>query len=206
MEETKVNAYDWPCYNTGERVKIGDTVKIPNGFMQVEAIEFYRDCAKNCMCAAIKDGPNDNWSNRIIATSDTKLDRILCDANNQPILKGETVYLRGARDNTKSYTVVKTCVLKDNAGKEFLLGPAVDLRADDTLDYLYVYPYAITHEKPEQPDSWEKWGDDFIKPPCVYCKNILDIEFDEETELEKAFNAQIAHMKHRAKALAEKVE
>ena len=66
-------------------------------------------------------------------------------------------------------------------------------------------PSKLTHTKPEQ-DSWEKWREEFIKPPCVYCRDILGVEFDNDTELDKAFDAHVQDMERRARALAERGE
>ena len=58
--------------------------------------------------------------------------------------------------------------------------------------------------KPEPSDSWERWRSEFMKPPCVYCRDILGVEFDSDTELDRAFDAQIQDMERRVRALAER--
>lgn len=68
----------------------------------------------------------------------------------------------------------------------------------------YPQPSQLTHAKPEPSDSWDRWRREFIKPPCDYCRDVLGVEFDRDTELDRAFDAQVQDMERRAKALAER--
>ena len=93
MEEIKRIAYDWPCYEDGKPVKIGDVLALENGYMCVAAIEFYYDHDKNRMYAAIKDGKDNSWSNRIIVSSDNRFKRpVVLAADEKPLVEGEIVY------------------------------------------------------------------------------------------------------------------
>lgn len=121
--------------------------------------------------------------------------RPVLDADGVPIKVGDTVYEVG-----KNYP-------------PFIVGRLPEPGAYRSVmvmypngNFTYLDPERITHTKPDTTDSWEKWREDFIKPPCIYCRDILGVEFDNDTELDKAFDAQIQDMEHRARALAERGE
>ena len=62
-------------------------------------------------------------------------------------------------------------------------------------------PDQLTHELP---DSWERWREEWQWPPVKYCKLILGVEYDHDTQLDEAFDAQGDDLVRRAKALAER--
>ena len=62
-------------------------------------------------------------------------------------------------------------------------------------------PKELTHERP---DSWERWREEWQWPPVKYCKLILGVEYDHDTQLDDAFDAQGDDLVRRAKALAER--
>lgn len=118
--------------------------------------------------------------------------RPVLDAYGVPINEGDTVW---HIETGREYVVVEP-----SYGETAV----VRLAKYDDADGEQYTPEQLTHTKPEPPDSWEKWREDFIKPPCVYCRDILGVEFDDDTELDKAFDAQVQDMERRARALAER--
>lgn len=115
--------------------------------------------------------------------------RPVLGADGVPIKKGDTVWHKatGIKYRVFRFSAIENCVWGDSDLGSFLLDCSM-----------------LTNTKPEPSDSWEKWSEDFIKPPCVYCRDILGVEFDDDTELDKAFDAQVQDMERRARALAEK--
>lgn len=138
MEETKVNAYDWPCYEDGKPVRIGDVLEFESGYLCVAAIEFYYDHEKNRMCAAIKDGKESFWSNRIIVTPDNRLKRpVVRAADDKPLVEGEIVYSVATGE---PYSIDRIMMKED--GNFF-----VKLDTSD-LSTRWRAPDELTHEKP----------------------------------------------------------
>lgn len=138
MEKTKVNAYDWPCYEDGKPVKIGDVLAIENGYICVAAIEFYYDHDKNRMSASIKDGKDNLWSNRIIVTPDYRFKRpVVLAADEKPLVEGEIVY----SDATGEPYSIDRIMMKEDGN--FL----VKVNTSD-LNTRYKSPDELTHEKP----------------------------------------------------------
>lgn len=117
--------------------------------------------------------------------------RPVFDADDAPIKKGDTVWHKGTGEKYRvfRFSAIENRVWGENDFGSFLLDCSM-----------------LTNTKPEPSDSWEKWSEDFIKPPCVYCRDILGVEFDDDTELDKAFDARNQDMECRARALAERGE
>ena len=138
MEETKVNAYDWPCYEDGKPVRIGDVLEIEDGYLCVATIEFYYDHEKTRMCAAIKDGKDNLWSNRIIVTPDDRLKRpVVLAADENPLVEGEIVYSVATGE---PYSIDRIMMKEDG---NFL----VKVNTSD-LNTRYKSPDELTHENP----------------------------------------------------------
>lgn len=64
-------------------------------------------------------------------------------------------------------------------------------------------PDQLTHERPVA-DSWERWREEWQWPPVKYCKLILGVEYDHDTQLQESFDAQGEDLVRRARALAER--
>lgn len=60
-------------------------------------------------------------------------------------------------------------------------------------------PDQLTHERP---DSWERWREEWQWPPVKYCKLILGVEYDHDTQLQESLDAQGEDLVRRARALA----
>ena len=107
-------------------------------------------------------------------------------ADGKPLREGETAYLVGFGTPVEVRTIfsddVVDCV-KPDTGED-----AGHLAARD-----------LTHERP---DSWERWREEWRWPPVKYCKLILDVEYDHDTQLNEAFDAQGEDLVRRAKKLA----
>lgn len=146
----------------------------------------------------------------VLKPSELHVNKPVLDADGVQIKKGDTVYLLPG----------KWCDVYPCCG--FHGGEELEVRETYTTRYksgvilcwsrrdhsmiCYPQPSHLTHAKPEPSDSWEKWREEFIKTPCVYCRDILGVEFDDDTELDKAFDAQVQDMERRARALAERGE
>lgn len=132
--------------------------------------------------------PFNGGTSVVLEPSELYVKKPALDADGVPIKKGDTVF-------------------RASDGREFevtCIGGAFAIRVKDKSMEIGVWttPVGFTHAKPEPPDSWEKWREEFIKPPCVYCRDILGVDFDNDTELGKAFDAQVQDMERRARALA----
>lgn len=68
---------------------------------------------------------------------------------------------------------------------------------------LQLLPSQLTHERPEI-DSWGRWREEWQWPPVKYCELILGVEYDHDTQLNEAFDAQGDDLVRRARALAER--
>lgn len=116
-------------------------------------------------------------------------------ADGKPLREGETVYGTGRTQHE-----FKVRALNDpnpEVGNRF----SVRCFDMDEGDECWCDPLQLTNERP---DSWEQWRRELIIPPCDYCKRFLGIEFDHETQLDKAFDAQGEDLERRAKKLAER--
>lgn len=236
---------EWPRYEDGEPVLIGDDVIGPNygEHIHVDEITFHA----NGFTLREKTGL-DNW----YESDDRFKHPAVLAADGEPLEVGQTVW--GVEDGKEFKVVRPLCgdgltLLKyrtESGGYVYTAtepehlthqspavpaGDGMPIKAGDTIysdDYkeglivdgyqhdgsliahmrdgnhvVIRNPQHFTHTKPEQ-DSWEKWRDEFIKPPCVYCRDILGVEFDDDTELDRAFDAQVQDMERRAMKLAEK--
>lgn len=170
----------------GEPLEVGQTVWDGNGDELVIVALEDGGHTVTCRYTNVGDGIpiHGMWS-----PSDLTHQRPVLDADGVPIKVGDTVY--GTVEGGP-FTVTEV----SDKGSVFV----------DALPDTGMHGSMLTHTKPEPTDSWEKWREDFIKPPCVYCRDILGVEFDDDTELDKAFDARNQDMECRARALAERGE
>ena len=112
-------------------------------------------------------------------------ERPVLDADGKPLREGETVWS------------VKT-------GERYVVGAfaggCVNV-SDGRGGGLQLLPSQLTHERP---DSWERWRKEWQWPPVKYCELILGVEYDHDTQLNEAFDAQVDDLVRRAKKLAER--
>ena len=116
--------------------------------------------------------------------------RPVLDADGVPIKKGDTVW---HIETGREYVVVEPSY-----------GEAVVVRLakyDDAEGEQYA-PDKLSHAKPEPPDSWEKWREEWQWTPAKYCKLILGVEYDNDAQLQEAFDSQGDDLMRRARALA----
>lgn len=172
--------YEWPRYEDGEPVKIGDDVVGPDygERINVHEITFYA----NGFAIYEQAGfglwyENDNRFKR------PKPDHI--GADGLPIREGETAYRVDDGKEVKVLTVlpsgsVNTVVRGIGIGKE-----------------VWIDSHRLTHTKPEPPDSWERLEHDARE---------LDISLDGENTDDYPRMSCVSDLVRRAKALAEKKE
>ena len=112
-------------------------------------------------------------------------ERPVIAGDGRPLREGETVW---SVDSGTKYTVEKVTdgLIPIKCCSE--MGSTVSL-----------HPSQLTHERP---DSWERWREEWQWPPCRYCKLVLGVEYDHDTQLQDAFDAQGEDLERRAKALA----
>lgn len=190
----------------GERVKRPVVLAADNKPLEVGQTVWFVEDGDSCDVAEISsdgrvrieyfDGSG-SWHD----ASEFVHQRPVLDADGVPIKEGDTVYWL---EHTVAFTVVSPHEMRDNAGYELKCGHTVEIAREGHEPHMYVHPESLHHTKPDPPDSWEKWREEFIKPPCVYCRDILGVEFDDDTELDRAFDAQVQDMERRAMKLAEK--
>ena len=136
---------EWPRFEDGELVKMGDEVGFEGETMRV--------------CLAVLDAggwalwcENDGIGGRLIGSCGERVERPerpeVLDADGVPIKVGDTVFFIDG-DN-RALTVER---IDANGGD-----PAVDLvYAGELINLHSLTPEKLTHERP---DSWRLWGDD----------------------------------------------
>ena len=143
---------EWPRFEDGELVKVGDEVEYGGKALEVDAICFDRE----------------EWSmalrrnldiSRMSGSYDERVKRPtpkVLGADGAPIGVGDTVYFA---DGDGSALIVER--IDANGGE-----PAVDLvYAGERTRYHSANPENLTHERP---DSWERIEKDAAKPVCEY--------------------------------------
>lgn len=136
---------EWPRFEDGELVKMGDEVGFEGETMRV--------------CLAVLDAggwalwcENDGIGGRLIGSCGERVERPerpeVLDADGVPIEVGDVVYF--VDGDARPLTVER---IDANGGE-----PAVDLvYAGQILRWYSVNPEKLTHERP---DSWRLWGED----------------------------------------------
>lgn len=121
--------------------------------------------------------------------SDLTHERPVLDADGVPINVGDTVW-------------------NVNTGDELVVdgfdGRFIETHHPDGEPVTIISRRYLTHTKPEPPDSWERWREEWRWPPVKYCKLILGVEYDHDTQLQESFDAQGDDLVRRARALAER--
>lgn len=184
--------FEWPRFEDDTLVQTDDS--FCDGLGDIRTVTSIELICNEDACDALihwdEDDP-DNYLLVCIRDGDKVKRPAVPAADGVPIKKGETVW---HEDGTE----LKVLGFGDKEDGEILV--YVEYVSGPTR-WASTRSLSLTHTKPEQ-DSWEKWRESFIKPPCVYCRDILGVEFDEDTELGRAFDAQAQDMERRARALA----
>ena len=137
---------EWPRYESGEPVRIGDVVELETGCIPVEAIEFSR--GKVC----VKDAEDGDWSTSSYAMRPLKRPspKVLA-ADGEPLLNGDEVWR--VKDGSGPYHVQEI-----RHGSSVCVGET----------WLAFRPKELTHERPE---SWERIEEDAMMDAKVYCES-----------------------------------
>lgn len=169
---------EWPRFEDGELVKMGDEVGFEGETMRV--------------CLAVLDAggwalwcENDGIGGRLIGSCGERVERPerpeVLDADGVPIKVGDVVYFVADKDDG---ALTVECI--DVSGEK----PVVDLvHSDDRGTWHLVDPEKLTHERP---DSWERIEDDAYR---LVMSEYLDTPEEDVRDLVR-----------RAKALAKKEE
>lgn len=135
---------EWPRFEDGELVRIGDAVEFEGKTMRVCEVALYADSwALWCDCEDMSGRLHGSYCERVEHPAPKVL-----DADGVPIKVGDTVYF--VDGDARPLTVER---IDANGGE-----PAVDLvYAGQILRWHSVNPEKLTHERP---DSWRLWGED----------------------------------------------
>lgn len=234
---------EWPCFDDGEPVRIGDEYADTFGANTVATIEVgygYSAINSNTPGGYVV-GKFEGAHGRYVPRPAPKV----LDADGMEIRKGDTVYqmgckyrvshLHGANDyvrivyeNSGRWVDPKTLTHRApvlaSDGKPLREGETVWHEEDGTqlrvtgfgdeedgetivkverisgkTDWSECRSLSLNHE---QPDSWERWREEWQWPPVKYCERILGVEYDHDTKLDEAFAAQGKDLERRAKKLA----
>lgn len=135
---------EWPRFEDGELVRIGDEVEFEGKTMRVCEVALYADswalwCDREDMSGRL----HGSYCERVVRPAPEVL-----DADGMPIKVGDTVYF--VDGDARPLTVER---IDANGGE-----PAVDLvYAGKILRWHSANPEKLTHERP---DSWRLWGED----------------------------------------------
>lgn len=135
---------EWPRFEDGELVRIGDEVEFEGKTMRVCEVALYADSwALWCDCEDMSGRLHGSYCERVERPAPEVL-----DADGVPIKVDDTVYF--VDGDARPLTVER---IDANGGE-----PAVDLvYAGKILRWHSANPEKLTHERP---DSWRLWGED----------------------------------------------
>ena len=142
---------EWPRFEDGGLVRIGDELKFEGKTMLVCDVTFYAD-GWTLWC------DREDMSGRLYGSFDERVERPapeVLDADGEPIRIGDVLYLNG-----NECRVVSITVKVDEA--------CVGVHIDEGVFLPSVNPRYLSRKKPEPPDSWEKLEKDARKTACDY--------------------------------------
>ena len=180
------DGYAWPHFENGKLVLIGDEYAGTYGTEPVRLIIF----ASGGEFILYHGKGDPSVGDKFRRYERVKRPQVLA-ADDEPLEPGQTVY--GTRD-------IEPVEVVDTHSKECGFK---SVKCKDDEGFVFYCPDELTHTKPDPPDSWEKWREDFMKPPLDYCERILGKENSHEIAMNDAFTAQVEDMERRAKALSE---
>lgn len=136
---------EWPRFEDGELVRIGDEVEFEGKTMRVCEVALYADSwALWCDCEDMSGRLHGSYGERVNRPAPEVL-----DADGVPIKVGDVVYFVADKDDG---ALTVECI--DVSGEK----PVVDLvYSDERGTWHLVDPEKLTHERP---DSWRLWGED----------------------------------------------
>lgn len=143
---------EWPRFEDGELVKVGDDVEYKGETMRVYLATLDADgWALWCSREGIDGRLSGSYGERVKRPAPEVL-----DADGVPIEVGDVVYLVDDDDGA----LIVECI--DVSGEK----PVVDLMySDDRGNRYFVDPKKLTHERP---DSWKRLEEDARKTACAY--------------------------------------
>lgn len=186
---------EWPCFEDGDKVKFGDYVKQKDNGCRftVETIEFI----------------NDGWS--AVAQK---------DGLRNVYRPGELVKLTGPEAIGNDGFPIKVGDSVWDAitgGGPFLVKEIkFDDDRDEPEDIVWCGEYVknsfkmfriannLTHTKPDQTDSWEKWRNDVSLAAYKYLKDIMGADISKQESDPDDYETMATDLERRAKALIEK--
>lgn len=135
---------EWPRFEDGGLVRIGDELEFEGKTMRVCEVALYADSwALWCDCEDMSGRLHGSYCERVERPAPEVL-----DADGVPIKVGDVVYFVADDDGA----LIVECI--DVSGEK----PVVDLvYSDERGTWHLVDPKKLTHERP---DSWRLWGED----------------------------------------------
>ena len=180
-ERTLPDGMEWPRFEDGGLVRIGDEVEFEGKTMRVCEVALYADSwALWCDCEDMSGRLHGSYGERVERPAPKVL-----DADGVQIKVGDTVYF--VDGDARPLTVER---IDANGGE-----PAVDLvYAGQILRWHSANPEKLTHERP---DSWEKLEEDAKLAPRDYLESR-----GMNPEKPERIASMMADLVRRAKALA----
>lgn len=178
---------EWPRFEDGELVKVGDEVEWDGDVMRVGAVWFHREgWGLNVSCPGVDGTLHGEYGERVKRPTPKVL-----DADGVPIEVGDTVW---ATYDGRKYVVKAVC-------SDGSLSP--EMVTDDGCMVKYEeggwdFAKKVTHERP---DSWERLSNDAKMGAVTYADRILGVDTREMTT-EEDYEAFARDIVRRAKALA----
>lgn len=181
---------EWPRYEDGEPVKFGD--KVPT-IQRVSKIGLFSDGSFTLYNGF--DSVPFKRGERVKRPESKVLDADWVDTS-----VGDTVY------DVDTGEKMWVCALPEQGEYQCVKLRLINgmFKTLDPCRFTHRAPVLAADGKPlrERPDSWERWREEWQWPPVKYCKLILGVEYDHDTQLNEAFDAQGDDLVRRAKALA----
>lgn len=176
---------EWPRFEDGEKVNVGDYIMHDGSGERVQGIYFYKSSVTLSLTGV------DHEKLHTISYADTVKRPEVLAADGLPIKVGETVYGTGREQDV--YTVISTrkevqgrfsIECTDSAGEECMADPS-----------------QLTHTPP---DTQKRIDDDATLHPDVYCVYILHIESSEVGDYSECAEAMALDLLRRQRELCAK--
>ena len=174
---------EWPRFEDGGLVSIGDEVDGDGDTLTVRSVEFYGDR----YCIGVFNGTSVGVLNGCVNEHVKRPKPQVLDADGVPIEVGDVVYCDG-----KDEAMTATFFHVDNAGQ------SQTTVKDSGGTYYTLSPSRLSHTRP---DSWERLEDDATANPEAYCR-ANGCELPPNPDRADYVDAFASDLVRRAKALA----